>query len=119
MTYKSMMLSDVPNFAFAIGYTNASWTLKVDLTAEFVCRLLNHMDEHRYTVCVPERDPDVDEEPILDFTSSYVLRAIDKFPKQGARAPWRVHMNYFRDLVTLRFGSLDDGAMRFSRTAPR
>jgi monooxygenase len=119
MTYKSMMLSDVPNFAFAIGYTNASWTLKVDLTAEFVCRLLNHMDAHGHTVCVPERDPDVDEEPILDFTSSYVLRAIDKFPKQGARAPWRVHMNYFRDLVTLRFGSLDDGAMRFSGNGRR
>ena len=91
MAYKGMMLSDVPNLAFAIGYTNASWTLKCDLTCEYVCRLLNHMDEHGYRQCTPrQRDPSVKPEPFIDFNSGYVLRAIDKFPKQGSQAPWRL-----------------------------
>ncbi|HEV2814052.1 MAG TPA: NAD(P)/FAD-dependent oxidoreductase [Solirubrobacteraceae bacterium] len=114
MAYKSMMLSGVPNFAFALGYTNASWTLKADLTSEYVCRVLNHMDEHGYRVAVPERDPQVEEEPFLDFQAGYVLRSLHEFPKQGKVAPWRVHQNYPRDIVTLRHGPVDD-AMRFSR----
>jgi cation diffusion facilitator CzcD-associated flavoprotein CzcO len=115
MSYKGMMLSGVPNMAMALGYTNASWTLKCDLTCEYVCRLLNHMDEHGYRQCVPEnRDPSVREQPIIDFSSGYVLRSIEKFPKQGSKAPWRLHQNYALDIVNLRFGALEDSAMRFA-----
>ena len=114
MGYKGMMLSGIPNMAMVIGYTNASWTLKCDLTCEYVCRLLNHMDAHGYRQCVPERDPAVVELPFIDFSSGYVQRALDKFPKQGSRAPWRLYQNYARDIVSLRHGALEDGAMRFS-----
>ncbi|HEY2270711.1 MAG TPA: NAD(P)/FAD-dependent oxidoreductase, partial [Streptosporangiaceae bacterium] len=91
MAYKGMMLSGVPNFAFTIGYTNASWTLKADLVSEFVCRLLKHMDARGYDTCVPVNDdPAVTEQPLLDFAAGYVLRSIDEFPKAGSRAPWRL-----------------------------
>ncbi|MGZ3419511.1 MAG: flavin-containing monooxygenase [Polyangiales bacterium] len=116
MTYKGMMLSDVPNLAFAIGYTNASWTLKCDLTSEYVCRLLQHMDAKGYTRCVPRRnDPNLKEQPIIDFSSGYVLRAVDKIPKQGSIAPWKLYQNYAIDMVLLRHARLDDPAMEFSR----
>jgi cation diffusion facilitator CzcD-associated flavoprotein CzcO len=116
MSYKGMMLSDVPNMAFAVGYTNASWTLKCDLTCEYVCRLLNHMDEHGYARCAPRnRDPTVVERPFIDFSSGYVLRSIESFPKQGSKTPWRLHQNYALDIVGLRRGSVQDGAMEFSR----
>jgi monooxygenase len=115
MGYKGMMLSGVPNMAVSIGYTNASWTLKCDLTCEYVCRMLNHMDEQGYRQCTPENnDPSVAEEPFIDFTSGYVLRAIDRFPKQGSKAPWRLYQNYARDIVALRHGKLEDGALVFS-----
>jgi monooxygenase len=115
MSYKGMMLSGVPNMALALGYTNASWTLKCDLTCEYVCRLLNHMDEHGHRLCVPQnRDPSVVEQPIIDFSSGYVLRSIEKFPKQGSKAPWRLHQNYALDIVNLRFGALEDSAMQFA-----
>jgi monooxygenase len=114
MSYRGMMLSGVPNLAIALGYTNASWTLKCDLTCGYVCRLLNHMDAHGYRQCVPRRDPSVAERPFIDFSSGYVLRSIDKFPKQGAKAPWRLYQNYPRDIVSLRFGALEDGAIEFS-----
>jgi monooxygenase len=118
-SYKGMMLSGVPNFAFALGYTNASWTLKCDLTCEYVCRLLNHMDEHGLTRCmVREPDPSVEQLPFIDFSSGYVLRSIDRFPKQGSRAPWRLYQNYARDIVSLKYGSLEDEAMEFSRAVP-
>ncbi len=113
MGYKGMMLSDVPNFAVALGYTNASWTLKCDLTCEYVCRLINHMDEQGYARCTPRRDPSVQEQPFIDFNSGYVLRAIDSFPKQGSKAPWRLYQNYARDIVDIRHGELEDGAMEF------
>jgi monooxygenase len=121
MGYKGMMLSGVPNFAFAIGYTNASWTLKCDLTCEYVCRLLAHMDEHGYRLCTPQNmDPSVTELPFIDFSSGYVQRSIDKFPKQGSKAPWRLHQNYPLDIVSLKFGAIEDGAMQFSRAgSPR
>jgi cation diffusion facilitator CzcD-associated flavoprotein CzcO len=116
LVYKGMMVSDVPNLAFAIGYTNASWTLKADLASEYVCRLLNHMDKHGYTRCCPRRtDPSIKEEPLLDFSSGYVQRSIHELPKQGSAAPWRLHQNYALDLVTLRHARLDDAAMEFSR----
>ena len=114
MAYKGMMLSDVPNLAFAIGYTNASWTLKCDLTAEYVCRLLNHMDELGATMCCPRRDPSVEEEPLMGFTSGYVQRAIHAFPRQGSLAPWRVYQNYALDRLTLRHSPIDDGSMELS-----
>jgi cation diffusion facilitator CzcD-associated flavoprotein CzcO len=115
MSYKGMMLSDVPNLASAIGYTNASWTLKCDLTSEYVCRLLNHMEKHGYSQCTPRRtDPTITEAPFIDFSSGYVQRSIDKFPKQGSRAPWKLYQNYALDLMTLKFGTVEDGEMEFS-----
>jgi monooxygenase len=118
MAYKGMMLNGIPNFVFTLGYTNASWTLKADLTSEYVCRLLNHMDAHGYKRCVPEvTDPSVVEEPILDFNSGYVLRALDKLPKQGSKEPWKLRQNYLVDTRAIRHSPLDDGAMQFSSTA--
>jgi hypothetical protein len=112
------MLSGVPNFAFALGYTNASWTLKCDLTCRYVCRLLEHMDAHGYRQCTPRnRDPSVAELPFIDFSSGYVLRAIDQFPKQGSKAPWRLRQNYPLDIVSLKFGAVQDGALEFSLAA--
>ncbi len=119
MSYKGMMLSGVPNLAFAAGYTNASWTLKCDLTCEYVCRLLAHMDAGGFTQCMAvNRDPSVIPQPFIDFSSGYVLRSIDKFPRQGSKAPWRLYQNYARDILSLRLGSLQDDAMEFSRPAP-
>jgi cation diffusion facilitator CzcD-associated flavoprotein CzcO len=116
MTYKGMMYSDIPNLASAFGYTNASWTLKCDLTCEYVCRLINFMDRRRFDEATPRRtDPTVAEAPWLNFTSGYVQRAIDKLPRQGTKRPWKLYQNYALDLVTLRFGSMDDGTMEFSR----
>jgi monooxygenase len=118
MAYKGMMLSGVPNLALSFGYTNASWTLKCDLTCGYVCRLLNYMDEHGYAYCTPTNDdPSLTAEPFLDFSSGYVQRSIHLFPKQGSRVPWRVHQNYARDMFSLKRAELDDGELRFTRTA--
>jgi cation diffusion facilitator CzcD-associated flavoprotein CzcO len=115
-SYKGMMFSDVPNLASTFGYTNASWTLKADLTAEYVCRLLNHMDRTGAAICTPRlTEADMEIEPWLDFSSGYVQRALSILPKQGAKTPWKVHQNYALDLVTLRFGKVDDGTMEFSK----
>jgi hypothetical protein len=115
--YKGMMLCGVPNMALALGYTNASWTLKCDLCAEHVCRLLNHMDAHGMRQCTPRGPgPTVTTEPFLDLTSGYVLRSAEHLPKQGSRAPWRLHQNYARDIALLRYGSLEDEAMEFSNS---
>ncbi len=120
MAYKGMTLNGIPNFVFTLGYTNASWTLKADLTSEYVCRLLNHMDAHGYSQAVPEiTDPSVTEEPILSFNSGYVLRALDKLPKQGSKEPWKLRQNYLVDTRAIRHSPIDDGTMQFSRTAPR
>lgn len=116
IAYKGMMYSDVPNLASAFGYTNASWTLKCDLTAGYVCRLLRYMDRHGLDQCTARRtDPTLREEPVLDFTSGYVQRVIHTLPKQGSKRPWRLYQSYFKDLVTLRFGRLNDGVMEFKR----
>ena len=116
MVYKGMMLSGVPNCAFTLGYTNASWTLKADLVAEYVCRLLAHMEARGFEICVPEvNDPSISEEPLLDFSSGYVLRSIAELPKQGSKEPWKLRQNYPVDLRSLRFGPVDD-AMRFARS---
>ncbi|MCX5041954.1 NAD(P)/FAD-dependent oxidoreductase [Aldersonia sp. NBC_00410] len=115
MAYRGMMLSGVPNFVFIVGYTNASWTLKADLVCEYTCRLLAHMDSHGYTWAAAQRDPSVGEEPFLDFSANYVLRSVDSFPKQGSRAPWRLRMNYLRDLPMLRHSRVET-AMAFGRS---
>jgi monooxygenase len=113
--YKGMMLSGVPNLALALGYTNASWTLKCDLVAEYVCRLIAHMDRHGYRQCTPRvPDASLPREPFLDLSSGYVLRSIESLPKQGARAPWRLHQNYARDILMLRHGTLEDEGIEFS-----
>lgn len=115
-SYKGMMFSNVPNLASAFGYTNASWTLKADLTSAYVCRLLNHMDRIGADICTPRlEDPDMPAAPWLDFTSGYVQRAMDQFPKQGPKAPWLAHQNYARDVSELRLGRLEDGVMQFRR----
>lgn len=112
VAFKGMMLSDVPNFAFTVGYTNASWTLRADLVAEHVCRLLRHMDRGGAKQVTP-RGPDEAAAPFMDLTSGYVQRAIDRFPRQGAAKPWRVRQNYFTDYGQLRLGRVDDPALEF------
>ncbi|ROH93216.1 NAD(P)/FAD-dependent oxidoreductase [Stagnimonas aquatica] len=115
LSYKGMMISDIPNMALAIGYTNASWTLKVDLSSAYLCRLLKHMDQHGYRQCTPRRrDPELQEQPLIDFSSGYVQRAIEAFPKQGSKSPWKLYQNYLFDLLSLRYGAVDDGSMEFS-----
>ncbi len=114
MVYKGMMLSDVPNVALASGYTNASWTLKCDLTCEYACRLLNHQSKHGYRAFVPrQRDPSLGELPLLGLSSGYIRRSVDEMPKQGDRSPWRLYQNYVLDLIALRYGRLEDGVMEF------
>ncbi|MFD4182144.1 flavin-containing monooxygenase [Rhodococcus sp. NPDC058514] len=116
LSYKGMMLSDVPNFASCIGYTNASWTLKCDLTCEYVCRLINHMEANGYRQCTPRNvDPSITTMPMIDFSSGYVQRSIHEFPKQGSKRPWRLYQNYALDIAMLKFGSIED-AMEFVRT---
>ncbi|TFV56275.1 NAD(P)/FAD-dependent oxidoreductase [Mycobacterium sp. PS03-16] len=116
MAYKGMMLTGMPNSAFTIGYTNASWTLKADLVSEFVCRLLNYMDAHGFDTVVPQHPGNsVEERPILDFTPGYVLRALDRLPKSGSVAPWRLKQNYFIDMRLIRHGKVDDEALQFSK----
>jgi cation diffusion facilitator CzcD-associated flavoprotein CzcO len=119
LSYKGMMYSDVPNLASAFGYTNASWTLKCELTAQYVCRLLHYMDRHGYRQCTPRRDPTITEEPALNFTSGYVQRALATLPHQGSRPPWKLYQNYLLDFLTLRFGALNDGTMEFRRRVSR
>jgi cation diffusion facilitator CzcD-associated flavoprotein CzcO len=119
MAFKGMMYSGVPNLVSAFGYTNASWTLKCDLVAEHVCRLLNHMRARGHAQVTALRDPSVAEEPVLGFTSGYVRRALPSLPSQGSRAPWRLHQNYVRDLVALRLGRVDDPALEFRPAAGR
>jgi cyclohexanone monooxygenase len=115
MAYKGMMFSGVPNLANTFGYTNASWTLKADLTADYVCRLLNRMQRQGTPIATPRHDPSVATLPFLDFTSGYVQRAHDRLPSQGATRPWRLYQNVLLDTLVLRWGRLDDGVMQFSR----
>jgi len=115
--YKGMMLSDVPNLAIAIGYTNASWTLKCELTARYVCRLLRAMDARGAPWCRPRRDAAAGSAPVIDFSSGYITRAADVLPRQGTRTPWRLHQNYVLDVAAMRFGKLEDGTMEFGNGA--
>ncbi|MDB9843753.1 NAD(P)/FAD-dependent oxidoreductase [Porticoccaceae bacterium] len=114
--FRGMMLSDIPNFVLAAGYTNASWTLKCDLTSEYVCRMLNHMDKKGFQYCVARNlDPNMERVAFLDLASGYVDRSIDSFPKQGTRSPWKLYQNYLLDIIRLRFGSMQDKEMEYGR----
>lgn len=115
MVYRGAMLSGIPNLVLTFGYTNASWTLRADLIAAYVCRLLGHLDRHGYQYAVPVRDSSVGEMPFIDFNSGYVLRALEGLPKQGDRFPWRVHQTYLRDLGVTRYSRLTDPALKFGR----
>ena len=113
--YKGAMFSGLPNFVIALGYTNASFTLKTDLVAEYFCRLLSYMDARGYEVATPrEPDPSVQREPFINLTSGYVLRSIDQLPKQGTQRPWTLHQNYAKDIRLFKHGPIDD-EMDFSR----
>ena len=115
LIYKGMMYSDVPNLASVFGYTNASWTLKADLVCEYVCRLLNYMDRKGFRQATPRNDdPTLTEEPWVNFSSGYIQRALAHQPKQGSKRPWKLYQNYALDLVSLRYGSVKDRAMRFT-----
>jgi cyclohexanone monooxygenase len=115
MSYKGMMLSDLPNCVMTFGYTNASWTLKADLTAAWVCRLLRHMDRQHIAIAVARREAGVEPEPFLNFNSGYVQRARHVLPQQGSRRPWQVYQNYFQDMLTIRFGRIADGVLHFGQ----
>jgi len=109
VSYKGMMLSGVPNLALTLGYTNASWTLKADLVAQYVCRTLNHMDATGAAICTPQApDASVATEPIIDLKSGYVTRSLEALPRQGTTAPWRLHQNYVKDIRLLKHGPLED-----------
>ncbi|MBP8266836.1 MAG: NAD(P)/FAD-dependent oxidoreductase [Zoogloea sp.] len=115
LTYKGMMYEGVPNLISIFGYTNASWTLKCDLTCEFTCRLIKHMDRTKTHAVTPRNlSPDIQTTPWLDFSSGYVQRTIDRFPKQGDRKPWKLNQNYAADLMMLRYGKLEDPELIFS-----
>lgn len=117
VAYKGMMLTGLPNFAFAIGYTNASWTLKCDLVSRYVCRLLAFMQEHGYDTVTPVPPSDPARLPLIDLSSGYIQRAIDTLPRQGSTAPWRLFQNYRKDVRLLTRGPLEDAGVRFSRRA--
>ncbi|MCB2097296.1 MAG: hypothetical protein KDE05_06650, partial [Parvularculaceae bacterium] len=123
-TYRGFACSGLPNIAFVFGYTNSSWTLRADLISQYVCRLINYMDAGGYDVATQVNDDrELKPEPFLNLNSGYILRAAERLPKQGDKAPWRNPQSYFRDILTLRWGRIDDGVMRFSKAdasaAPR
>jgi len=118
LAYKGLMLSDLPNMAMIFGYTNSSWTLKADLSSEYICRLLRHMDNTGTRQCTPRADASaVSDEPFLNLRSGYIQRGAARFPRQGSRAPWKVRQNYALDLAAYRFSRVDDGVMEFSNPA--
>ena len=119
VAYKGMMLSGVPNLNLVVGYPNASWTLKADLVSRYVTRLLRHLDAHGFDRATPQPPPTgSSDQPFLDFTSGYVQRGLAELPRQGRRAPWRLHQNYLRDLLMMRVGPLQDQGMLFSAGRP-
>jgi len=111
--FRGMMFSDLPNMAFTVGYTNSSWTLKADLTAKYVSRLLNKMARRGYTSVTPRLKGEVEEVPLLDFDAGYVLRSRESFPKQGNRLPWKNYQNYIRDFIGLSLGRQNDDELEF------
>lgn len=115
MGYRGIMLRDLPNTAVVMGYTNASWTLKADLSSEYFCRVINHMDAIGMRQCTPRDSArQIKKAPFLDLSSGYIQRAEGKIPSQGDRAPWKLYQNYLLDLALLRYGTLDDDYLQFS-----
>ncbi|MDA9952120.1 NAD(P)/FAD-dependent oxidoreductase [Chitinophagales bacterium] len=115
-SYKGVMFSDIPNFAFAVGYTNASWTLKSDLNCQFVTRLLNHMKKSQTSIVTPKFDIDkYGSEPLLDFEAGYVKRALEHLPKQGSKKPWKVHQNYIKDTISLKLDKINNSNLEFKQ----
>ena len=116
MTFKGMMVSNVPNVVWTFGYTNASWTLRADLTAEYTCKILNYMDKHDYKVATPSPNSEIGEDGTwLDFNSGYVTRSAHLFPRNGDRDPWRNTQNYIKDVGDLRYGKVKDEELIFSK----
>jgi cation diffusion facilitator CzcD-associated flavoprotein CzcO len=115
VSYKGFMVSGVPNFAMTIGYTNASWTLKADLVARYVCRLLAHLDRNGYAAATPLAPAEGGTEPFIGLSAGYVQRSLTALPRQGSRAPWKLYQNYVRDLLLMRRGPLEDEGIRFTR----
>jgi len=112
-TYKSMMLTGVPNFVYLFGYTNASWTLRVDLICERLCRLVELMDRNGLGACLPDEPEAGSPEPLVDLDAGYILRSQDELPRQGPRDPWRLGMDYVRDRRSMRRDPLTEG-LRFT-----
>jgi cation diffusion facilitator CzcD-associated flavoprotein CzcO len=116
VTYKGTMLTGLPNLSFVFGYTNASWTLKADLLCGYVCRLLNYMDKHGYRQVTPRlNDATIAESPLLNLSSGFIQRSLDRFPRQGSKLPWRLYQNYFLDTLMIRWGSIRDEVLEFKR----
>ena len=113
--YKGTMFSGVPNFAITIGYTNASWTLKAELTSMYFCRLINYMERRGYRSAMPTLTDDVGEQPLMNLQSGYVQRELAHLPKQGLKKPWTLQQNYPKDILALRYGRVDDGTMQFAQ----
>ena len=113
VTYKGMLLSGVPNFAIAVGYTASSWTLKIGLLCEHFTRLLNHMEEHGFTQCTPVADPNMETQPLLNFGAGYIQRSLEQLPRQGVQFPWSMSFNYAQDVKIFRKGRVDDPALKF------
>jgi monooxygenase len=112
--YKSVMFNGIPNMTYAFGYTNASWTLKCDMTNQYTCRLINYLEEKGYKQCMPvQNDPNMILKPFLEFNPSYVMRVIDKLPKMGDKKPWKIEQNYFYDRKMFENGSLEDGILEY------
>lgn len=107
------MISDIPNLVMAIGYTNQSFTLKVDLISKYIVRVWKYMDTHHYTSFRPVYTSKDDGEPLLNLTSGYIKRAIDKWPKQGKMSPWKYYQNYLYDIFEFYYGQVNDGVMVF------
>jgi cation diffusion facilitator CzcD-associated flavoprotein CzcO len=114
--YKGFMLSDVPNLAMCVGYTNASWTLRADISSQEVCKVINHLDRHGYRSATPTIREHIDRVPILDLSSGYVQRGKDVMPQQGTKAPWILRQNYVLDLVSAKLGDVTEG-LTFDRPA--
>ena len=114
LTYKGMMLSGVPNFAISFGYVNASWTLRADLTCEYVCRVINLMDKKGVACCEPIDDETAHgDDQLIDFTSGYFQRGLNQMPKQGNKAPWKNYQNYLKDIFAVRLFSIKDNNLNF------
>lgn len=117
LMYRGLMLEGIPNFAFAFGYTNASWTLKCDLSARYFCRVLNHMEKRGEIAFVPRANGAEGSAPMVALASGYVQRAADALPRQGEAAPWKLHQNYLFDKLDLEWKSIDDGVLTFTKAA--